>query len=89
MLTHLQPVTEVKRHATELIEEIQQTKEPLLITQHGRAAAVLMDVESYEAMQRRMEILLALARGRQDAAEGRVKKWSEVKSRLAKKHRHV
>ncbi len=84
MLTNLQPVTEVKRRATEIIKELQETHEPLLITQHGRAAAVMMDIESYELMQRRMEIMEAIAQGERDISEGRVVDWEVVKKRLAK-----
>ncbi len=72
MPVNLQPVTEVKRRATELIKELQETKQPMLITQHGRAAAVMMDIESYELMQRRMEIMEAIAQGERAWAEGRV-----------------
>jgi len=72
MRANLQPVTEVKRRATELIKELQETKQPMLITQHGRAAAVMMDIESYEAMQRRMEIMEAIAQGERAWTEGRV-----------------
>lgn len=87
MLTNLQPVTEVKRRATELIAELQETRQPMLITQHGRAAAVMMDIESYETMQRRMEILLLLSRGRQDLGEGRGRSQDQVAERLGKKYR--
>lgn len=87
MLTNLQPVTEVKRRATELIKELQETKQPLLITQHGRAAAVMMDIESYEAMQRRMEILMLLSEGRRDIAEGRIIPHEEVMAEMRKRFR--
>lgn len=87
MITKLQPVTEVKRRATEIIAELQATKEPVLITQHGRAAAVLMDVEDFELMQRRMKILMLLSEGRKAAAEGRVQSQDMVAERLGKKYR--
>jgi prevent-host-death family protein len=87
MITNLQPVTEVKRRATELIAELQATRQPMLITQHGRAAAVMMDIESYEAMQRRMEIMMLLSQSRQDLAEGRGRTQDQVAERLGKKYR--
>ena len=87
MLTNLQPVTEVKRRATELIKELQETKQPMLITQHGRAAAVMMDVESYDAMQRRMEILMALSEGRRELAEGRGIPHEQVMAEMRKRFR--
>ena len=84
MIMNLQPVTEVKRRATEIIAELQASKEPVLITQHGRAAAVLMDIESYETMQRRLQILQGLMRGRQNVAEGRVLTHDQVAESLTK-----
>lgn len=85
MITNLQPVTEVKRRATELIAELQATRQPMLITQHGRAAAVMMDIESYELMQRRMEIMELIAQGERAVAEGRVSTHEEVTKRMTAK----
>ena len=50
-------VTTLKRNATKLIAQVQQEQEPLLITQHGLPAAYLVDVDSYDAMQARIEVL--------------------------------
>ena len=46
----LKPVTEVKRHATEIIGKLREDRVPVLITEHGRSAAVLLDVASYEEL---------------------------------------
>jgi len=46
----IQPVTEFRANAAQFIEQVLKTGEPLLLTQHGRSAAVLLDVESYEAI---------------------------------------
>ncbi|HJU83185.1 MAG TPA: type II toxin-antitoxin system Phd/YefM family antitoxin [Holophagaceae bacterium] len=87
MNINLQPVTEVKRRATEIIAELQETKEPVVITQHGRAAAVLMDIESYETLQRRLKVLMALSEGRKAVAEGRVHSHEEVAAEFTRKYR--
>ena len=50
-------VTSLKRQATRLLSEIKDSKEPILITQHGVPSAYLVDVETYEALQRRMSLL--------------------------------
>ena len=47
-------VTTLKRRATELLSELEHDREPILITQHGLPSAYLVDVESYEAQQRRL-----------------------------------
>ena len=41
----------------------QATKEPVLITEHGKPSTVLVDVNDYEIMQNRMGILEGLPRG--------------------------
>ena len=46
----VRPVTEFRSHASAVIEQVQKTKRPVVLTQHGRSAAVLLDVEAYEAL---------------------------------------
>lgn len=77
-------VTTLKRQATELIAELGRDREPILITQHGLPSAYLVDVDSYEAMQRRMAILEGIARGERAIEEGRVSSHDEAKKRLAR-----
>jgi prevent-host-death family protein len=55
-------VTTLKRKATEIIAEVEAERDPVLITQHGRPAAYLVDVETYEDTQRRLAILEGIAR---------------------------
>lgn len=77
-------VTTLKRQASELLSDIERDREPILITQHGLPGAYLVDVESYEAMQRRMDLLEGIARGEQAVAEGRVASHAQAKKRLAR-----
>jgi len=77
-------VTTLKRQATELLSDIERDKEPILITQHGLPSAYLLDVETFELMERRMAILEGIARGEQAVAEGRVASHAQAKKRLAR-----
>jgi len=77
-------VTTLKRQATKVLERIRMEKEPLLITEHGKPAAYLVDVESYEANEKRMRLLEGLARGEQAIADGRVVSNDEAKAKFAK-----
>ncbi|HEV2292086.1 MAG TPA: type II toxin-antitoxin system Phd/YefM family antitoxin [Gemmatimonadales bacterium] len=56
----VRPVTEFRAHASAFLQQIRATKHPLILTQHGRCAAVLLDISLYE------ELLgeLAMLRGR-------------------------
>jgi prevent-host-death family protein len=77
-------VTTLKRKATEIIAEIEAERDPVLITQHGRPAAYLVDVETYEDTQRRLAILEGIARGERAVEEGRVVSHAEAKKRMAR-----
>jgi len=77
-------VTTLKRQATKVLERIRMEKEPLLITEHGKPAAYLVDVESYEGNEKRMRLLEGLARGEQAIADGRVVSSDEAKTKFAK-----
>jgi antitoxin YefM len=44
----VRPVTEFRSHTSAALEQVQRTKRPVILTQHGRSAAVLLDVGVYE-----------------------------------------
>lgn len=77
-------VTTLKRQATELLDEVEQSREPILITQHGLPKAYLVDVESYEKMQDRMRLLEGIARGEKAIEDGRTLAHAEAKQRLSR-----
>lgn len=75
-------VTTLKRKATDIISELADDQEPVLITQHGRPVAYLIDVESYDAMQQRMRLLEGIARGERAIEEDRVVTHAAAKKRM-------
>lgn len=77
-------VTTLKRKATDLLSELEHSHEPILITQHGLPAAYLVDVETFESLQRRMALLEGIARGEKAIEEGRVVTQAEAKKRLSR-----
>lgn len=77
-------VTTLKRQATKILSELHESKEPVLITEHGKPSAYLVDFEDFELLQRRMEILEGIARGETSALEGRVLSNSEARKSLGK-----
>ena len=77
-------VTTLKRKATEIIAEVEADRDPVLITQHGRPAAYLVDVETYEDTQRRLAILEGIARGERAIEEGRVVSHAKARKRMAR-----
>ncbi len=76
--------TTLKRRTTELLEEVENKKEPILITRHGLPSAYLIDAQSYEYDQNRMKILEGIARGEKALAEGRTLTHEQVVKRMSK-----
>ena len=77
-------VTTLKRQATDLLSDLERNKEPILITQHGVPSAYLVDVETYEILQRRMSLLEGIARGERALEEGRTLSHAKAKQRMAR-----
>lgn len=75
-------VTTLKRQATKILAELHESKEPVLITEHGQPSAYLIDVDDYEFMQRRMQILEGIARGEQAVREGKVCSHEEAQEKM-------
>jgi len=77
-------VTTLKRQATRIIEDLRTQKAPIMITEHGKPAAYLIDVESFESNEKRMKLLEGLARGEKAFSEGRVLSHLEAKKKMSR-----
>jgi prevent-host-death family protein len=80
----LVPVTEVKRRATEVIAALKKSGKAVIVTEHGREAAVMVGMETWNNLQRRLEILDLVAKGIGDLQAGRVIAQEAAKARLAR-----
>ncbi len=77
-------VTTLKRQATRILADLHESKEPVLITEHGQPSAYLVDVDDFEYMQNRMAILEGIARGETAIQEGRTFTQKEARKALHK-----
>jgi prevent-host-death family protein len=71
-LTNIVPVSDLRQDAAKLLNQLNKNKDPLIITQRGRAAAVMIGVEAYEKSEQEKELLRLLLKGEKeiDAGEG-------------------
>ena len=77
-------VTSLKRQATKILADLRDTKEPVLITEHGIPSAYLVDVSDYEFMQNRLSLLEGIARGERAISDGKIISHSEAKDSMSK-----
>ncbi|MCP3892485.1 MAG: type II toxin-antitoxin system Phd/YefM family antitoxin [Desulfobulbaceae bacterium] len=62
-LSNIIPVSDLRQDTAKLLKQLKNTKEPLIITQRGRATAVMIGVDAYEKSEHEKELLRLLAKG--------------------------
>ncbi len=72
------PISELRREVASIVKDISTSPDPVVITQRGRAAVVMVSAESYQRSQHELEILKILARGEQEIAAGDTYSMDEV-----------
>ena len=77
-------VTTLRRRATAMIAELAEAREPILITQHGRPAAYLVDVETFEGLNRRLAVMAVISRGERAIEQGRVLSNAQARKPMAR-----
>lgn len=84
--TDVRPVTEFRANTSALIDQMRSSRRPLILTQHGRSAAVLLDPEVYEDLISEVELLRDLSISEAQIASGQVIQHDEVIRRMREKH---
>lgn len=74
----IKPITYLKSRAADLLEQINQTHRPVVITQNGEPKAILQDPESYQSMRNAIGILKLISQGEKDIKNGKLKSQEEV-----------
>jgi prevent-host-death family protein len=76
------PFSALSEKTQRLVDQVQKTKRPLVITRSGQSAVVLVDAEEYGLQQRRLMLMERIARGKRDITEGRTHTQEEVEALL-------
>jgi len=80
--TDVRPVTEFRANTSAVLDQVHATKRPVILTQHGRSAAVLMDVEVYEGLLDEVALLRAVRSGEQEMLQGDFVPHNDVEARV-------
>jgi prevent-host-death family protein len=83
--SQVKPISYLKANAAEVLARLAERREPIVITQNGKAKAVIQDVASFEETQETLALLKILALGNRDIEAGKVKSVAEVVARLRAK----
>lgn len=82
------PISDFQRQAGQIVDGLSQSDDPVIITQHGRAAAILMTPERYDQIQEDLrllddlELMHMLKEAEKSIEKGDTISMEEVKKRL-------
>lgn len=68
----IKPISYIKTHAADMLKRVNETHNPMIITQNGEAKAVLLDTETYQQMTRSIGILKILATGEREIEQNKL-----------------
>ncbi len=69
-LLNIIPVSDLRKNSAKILKQLKNSKEPFIITQRGRAAAVMQSVEAFEQSEHDKELLCLLAKGEREIEMG-------------------
>jgi antitoxin YefM len=75
---NIRPLTEFRKKMKEYIKELNERREPIVLTQHGKSAAVLLNAEKYQDMQEQIDFMRKVAKGLDDYKNNRVSSLQET-----------
>jgi prevent-host-death family protein len=78
----IRPLSEFRAGVAGFVRRVSETRRPLLLTQHGRGVAVLVDVREFEAMRERLALLEDITAAEADVAAGRLTDQDEARARI-------
>lgn len=78
----IRPLSEFRAGVATFVKQIHETRRPMVLTQRGRGVAVLVDVQEYERMQGRLELLEELYKAEEQLANGKGISHEQAKSRV-------
>ena len=83
---NVKPISYVKTNAAEMMNYVNERRNPIIITQNGEARAVLMDINTYQDNEDAFALLSILKIAEKDIENGNVKEPDEVFNELRKKY---
>ena len=84
LVNDIRPISYIKSHTAEMIRQVEEKKNPIVITQNGEAKAILMDVSSYQNLMDAVNLMKIISIGENDIRNGRIIGHDEAKNRFKK-----
>lgn len=80
----IEPLSEFRKKSADFVTRLKRDKHPIILTQHGKSAAVLMNVSEYERFTNKLEMLEDLLEAKMQVEQGKTHSMTEAKERIEK-----
>lgn len=83
------PVSDLQRQTAQILNDVNESSEPVVITQRGRASAVIVSAKRYAEIELQLdayddlELERLIALGENDVASGNTMTLDEVRDRMS------
>ena len=74
----IKPISYIKTNAADMLKRVNETRNPIVITQNGEAKAVLLDTDTYQEMLNTLGILKLISQGEKEIEDGEILKNTTV-----------
>jgi prevent-host-death family protein len=79
---NVRPITDLKNHTKELVQEVSGGGQTVVITQNGKPKVVLMDVDQHDRLQETLSMLKLLAQSQDTLTKtGRLCSSTDIRRR--------
>lgn len=78
----IEPLSDFRKNAATFLKRLKAERKPIVLTQHGKSAAVLIDVSEYDRMVEHVQFLEAIIESREQYEAGNTLTADEIKARI-------
>ena len=82
----IRPISYIKANAANVMNYVNDRKNPIVITQNGEAKAVLVDIESYQTMQKAFSLLSIFRIAEDEHHSGKAESLDDVVAQIEKEY---
>ena len=81
----IKPISYLKSKTADVINSVNENRQPIIITQNGEAKAIIQDIKSYESLRNSLSLLKLIIQSEEDIQNGNVIAQDEMFESLEKK----
>jgi len=78
----IEPLSEFRKRSADFVNRLKQDRQPIILTQHGKSAVVLLEPREYERISKKVEMLEDLLEAKRQVDQGNTYGLDEARERI-------